>query len=77
MSVKVEKGKIIFRQWDNIVGLQETEVPFRSVEDLFELCLEVSDPRMVERVVIEGEDDRGKPHVITFVFQSLTITPGS
>lgn len=74
MSVKVEKGMVIFRRWDRHAGLDETSSSFMTLDDLFALCLQANDPLLVDRVTIEGEDSSGTRRVVTLVFQSVSIS---
>jgi hypothetical protein len=74
MPVKVTSGRVVFRRWDKQSGLDETVTSFSTLQDLFALCLQTSDPLLVDRVTIEGEDDQGMPQVVTLVFQSLTVS---
>jgi hypothetical protein len=74
MAAKVQQGTVIFRRWDRHAGLDETATTFVSLDDLFELCLQASDPMLVDRVTIEGKDTSGAPRVVTLVFQSVTIS---
>jgi hypothetical protein len=74
MPAQVKRGRVIFRRWDKHSGLDETVTSFSTLEDLFGLCLQTNDPLLVDRVVIEGEDEQGMPHVVTLVFQSLTLS---
>jgi len=74
MSAKVRNGTVIFRRWDEHLGLDETSRSFLTLDDLFELCLRAGDPLLVDRVTIEGDDADGMPHVVTLVFQSVTVS---
>lgn len=74
MSATVHKGTVIFRRWDRHSGLDEISTSFSSLADLFELCLQANDPKLVDRVTIEGEDSSGTPRVVTLVFQSVTVS---
>lgn len=74
MPARVRNGKVIFRRWDKHTGLDETEMAFSSLNDLFELCLQTNDPLLVDRVVIEGQDEEGTVRIVTLVFQSVTVT---
>lgn len=74
MSAKVKNGRVIFRRWDKHAGLDETLMPFSTLDDLFELCLQANDPLLVDRVTIEGEDTAGHPRTVTLVFQSVTVS---
>lgn len=73
MSPQVTNGYVIFRVWDSSQGLSETRQRFDSLDDLFALCLQIEDPRLVDRVVFEGHDGRGHPRLVTFSFQSLAL----
>ncbi|GAB4466944.1 MAG: hypothetical protein Kow00120_31110 [Anaerolineae bacterium] len=74
MPPKVSKGRVIFRRWSPPRGLYEQTQDFESLDDLFALCLQVDEPPLIDRIVIEGQDADGNPRVLTFNFQSLTIT---
>ncbi len=73
MPAAVKHGRVIFRRWDKLSGLDETATSFSTLDELFALCLQANDPLLVDRVVIEGEDEQGLPRVVTLVFQSLTV----
>jgi hypothetical protein len=77
MPARVQNGVVIFRRWDRQSGLDETTVPFSTLDDLFALCLQADDPLLVDRVTIEGEDKTGAQRVVTLVFQSVTVSDGS
>ncbi len=49
-------------------------MPFASLEALFELCLEVASPELIERIVLRGYDAEDNLRRISFEFQSITIT---
>jgi len=74
MPATVRNGMVIFRRWDKHSGLDETSTPFSTLDQLFELCLQASDPLLVDRVIIEGDDADGMSRVVTLVFQSLTVS---
>ena len=74
MPAKVTEGTIVLRHWDR-VGLTETPKVFTSLDELYAYCLSTTDPQVVDRIIIEGRDDLGQPRVLTFVFQSITVTP--
>lgn len=77
MTAKVRFGTVIFRRWDRHSGLDETSALFESLDDLFSLCLETNDPLLVDRVSIEGIDEKGARRVVTLVFQSVTVSDSS
>jgi hypothetical protein len=74
MGAKVQNGIVIFRRWDRHSGLDETSAPFQTLDDLFTLCLQSSDPLLVDRVTIEGQDATGEQRIVTLVFQSVTVS---
>lgn len=74
MSAQVTQGEIVLRRWSRIDGLTEKPQPFASLEELYAYCIGVADPDLVDRVVIHGTDSSGKPRVLTFVFQSITVS---
>jgi hypothetical protein len=73
MPAKVIEGTIVLRQW-NRAGLTETPRTFHSLDELYAYCLGTTDPEVVDRIVIQGHDEHGHPRVLTFVFQSITVT---
>jgi hypothetical protein len=74
MSAKVLEGKIILRQWNRSAGLTETPQAFQSLDALYEACIATTDPQLIDRIIITGEDANGQPRVLTFIFQSITVT---
>lgn len=73
MQAKVMEGTIVMRHWDR-VGLTETPKTFHTLDELYAYCLETTDPEVVDRIVIHGQDETGQPRVLAFVFQSITVT---
>ena len=63
------------RQFERGTGLEEHGPEFGSLEELYQACLNISAPQLVDRIVIRGADERGRDRTLTFVFQSMTITP--
>ena len=76
-ETSIEQGLIIFRQWNEQDGLNETTEAFNTLEDLFRLCVEANDPLLVDRVHITGSDTDGNLRKLTLVFQSITISEGN
>jgi hypothetical protein len=74
MLPKVTGAQVIYRNWDDAQGLYETSQHFHSLDELFALCLQMEDPKLVDRVIITGQDDEGEPRLVTFTFQSMTVT---
>lgn len=73
MTSSVQQGTIVFRQYRSQKGVNETTESFSSLNELFELCLQSDNPKLVDRVHIEGIADDGNKHILTLVFQSVTI----
>ena len=73
MPPKVLRGTVILRQWDDESGLHETSQPFRTLDELFAICLQTNYPLLVDRVIIEGLDARDNPNTVSLVFQSVTV----
>jgi hypothetical protein len=73
----INDGTMILRRWDRDAGLTETPVSFGSLDELYALCLATIDPSVIDRIIIRGLNKEGAPQVVTFVFQSITVTPKS
>ena len=73
---RIECGQIIFRKWRENEGLSETTEDFKTLEELFHLCIEARDPLLVDRVTIQGYDTDGNPRKLALVFQSITVSEG-
>lgn len=71
----VSAGTIILRRWDRAQGLREDELAFQSLDQLYAQCLEADNPQVIDRIVIRGQDASGQTRVVTFVFQSITVSP--
>lgn len=74
MTATVLEGKIVLRQWNRTAGLTETPQAFHSLDELYDACIATTDPQLIDRIIISGEDAQGQPRVLTFVFQSITVT---
>lgn len=74
MPLKVIEGKIVLRQWKHGTGLVETPRVFHTLDELYAQCLSAENPDLIDRIVITGEDENGQPRVMTFVFQSITVS---
>jgi hypothetical protein len=73
----VQDGTLILRRWDRQTGLTETPAAFKSLDELYALCLDTIDPSVIDRIIIRGLNPDGAPQVVTFVFQSITVTRDS
>jgi hypothetical protein len=75
MSPTIHDCTLILRRWDKEAGLVETPVAFGSLDELYTVCLANTDPALIDRIIIRGRNTEGAPQVVTFVFQSITVTP--
>lgn len=73
MTSSVKQGTIVFRHYRNRSGVDEVTESFSSLNELFELCLQSENPKLVDRVHIEGIAGDGNKHTLTLVFQSVTL----
>jgi hypothetical protein len=72
MAIRVSKGTVVFRVWDDQGGLAEQGEPFTTIDEMFDLCLSAGTPPVVDRIVMQGEDEHGGTHTLILAFQSLT-----
>ena len=75
MPLRVVEGELILRAWDRIAGLSETSASFSSLDELYAYCLSAGEPQLIDRIIIRGQDTQDHPRVLTFVFQSITVSP--
>jgi len=75
MPPEVQDCTVILRRWDKERGLIETPAAFNSLEELYAACLATHDPALIDRIIIRGRNAEGVPQVVTFIFQSITVTP--
>jgi hypothetical protein len=73
MNPKVSEGTLVLREWGR-AGLTEASRSFHSLDELYAHCLTTEDPEVVDRIVIRGHDAGGHARVLTFVFQSMTVS---
>ena len=69
----VKTGMVIFRHWDDKEGLSEISREFKSLDQLFMLCMEGNPHLLVDRVVIDGVDKDNSSRTLVLTFQSVTI----
>ena len=65
MTGQVQAGTIVFHYWDPTEGLTEQEISFQSIDELFGRCLEIRQGETVNRVVLDGLDQKGVPRRLT------------
>ncbi len=73
MTAQVKQGTVIFRHWNREDGLNEITKPFHTIDELFGLCIQADGSLLVDRVVIDGEDNSGAARTVTLVFQSASM----
>lgn len=69
----VSAGEVVMRHWSP-EGLTEHFLTFHSLDELYTYCLRTSDNEVVDRIIIYGADPLGNKRVVTFVFQSITVS---
>lgn len=74
---RILDAAMVLRQWDRAHGLRESPQTFSSLEDLFAQCLAAGDPDVIDRIIIRGQDAAGHQRVVTFNFQSITVSTRS
>ena len=72
MKATVLECKLILRKLDRTTGITETSQSFATLDELYTYCMAAPDPHLVDRIVIIGEDEQGKSHRLTFMFQSIS-----
>lgn len=70
MGATVREGTLVLRVWDK--GLNEFQQSFATIDELFDLCLRVGDPTVVDRIVLRGTDEQGETRTLVFTFQSIS-----
>lgn len=70
----ITEGTIVRREWEHAQGLRERSLSFHSLDELYALCLATDAPQVIDRIVIQGIDAHNQPRVVTFVFQSITVS---
>jgi hypothetical protein len=73
--LQVVEGELILRAWDRTAGISQTSASFSSLDELYAYCLAASEPQLIDRIVIHGHDDLDQPRILTFAFQSITVSP--
>jgi hypothetical protein len=71
---QVTEGTIVRREWALADGLRERSHTFHSLDELYALCLATETPQVIDRLIIQGVDALNQPRVVTFVFQSITVS---
>ena len=74
MNETVTNATLVFRTWDKESGLTEHTQMHPTLESLYSACLTAKDTDLIDRIIIRGHDAAGKERVVTFVFQSVTIS---
>ena len=74
MSATVNELTLVFHRWNKESGITEHAQVFPSLEALYDACLSAESTDLIDRVIISGQDGEGHERVITFVFQSVTVS---
>lgn len=74
MNETVSEVTLVLRRWDKESGLTEHEQVYPTLDALYSACLNAQDTDLIDRIIIRGQDDKGAERVVTFVFQSVTVT---
>jgi hypothetical protein len=72
MATHVSKGTVVLRVWNDQGSLTEQSESFTTIDEMFDLCLHAGTPPLVDRVVVQGEDEHGDIHTLTLAFQTIT-----
>ena len=72
MKATVLECKLILRHLDRVTGITETSRSFATLDELYSYCVATPDPHLVDRIVIIGQDEQGRSHLLTFRFQSIS-----
>lgn len=72
MKHTVEGCAVVLRELTPRRGVDETSVEVGSLEELYDYCLSLKEPRLLERLVLSGRGADGRPRALTFIFQSIT-----
>lgn len=75
MRATVQEGTLVLRVWDK--GLNEFQQSFATIDELFNLCLQVGDPAVVDRIILRGTDEQGESRTLVFTFQSISRVEGA
>jgi len=73
MNEHVTEINLVVRSWDKKAGLNEHAHTYKTIDSFFAACLNVENPELIERLIINGVDSSGKERTMTFVFQSVTV----
>jgi hypothetical protein len=73
MNERVTEILLVIRRWDPKVGLSEHTRAYPDLESLYDACLKVEAPDLIERITIRGWDESGQERTLTLAFQSVTI----
>lgn len=74
MNETVSEVTLVFRNWNHESGLTEHAEVHPSLEALFSACLNAGDADLIDRIIIRGHDVQGHERIVTFMFQSVTIS---
>ena len=71
------KGTILIQKWNALHHLENREVRFSSLQQLFEMCCrELDSGETIDQIVLHGVDREGEGHQLVLAFQSEGALPG-
>jgi hypothetical protein len=74
MNETVSDVTLVFRNWDQHAGLTEHTQVHPTLEALYSACLTAKEADLIDRIIIRGHDANGHERIVTFVFQSVTVS---
>ncbi len=74
-GLTLQSCTLIVRQLTTDSAITETNLPITTLEDLFAQCVTKTDPRLIERLLIAGQDAQGRARLLSFTFQSVADHP--
>jgi hypothetical protein len=74
MNETVSEVTLVVRRWDKEAGLTEHTQVYPTLDALYSACLNAKDTDLIDRIIIRGQDEGGAERVVTFVFQSVTVS---
>lgn len=72
MKHTLAECRVVLRELTPRPGVEEASVAVKSLEELFDYCLSLKEPRLLERLVLAGRDADGRARAVAFIFQSIT-----
>ncbi|PYS89361.1 MAG: hypothetical protein DMF64_17905 [Acidobacteria bacterium] len=71
MKAKMQTCNLVLRRLTTDDGIVETNLPIKTLEELYNYCVTKTEPHLIERILLTGQDAGGRARLLTFVFQSV------